>query len=60
MNAAVVERLDVEASTRPQETVARLQRAMEAGVPVLIPGAYEIRAPQPSHPGFPPRERAVS
>jgi len=43
MNAAVVEPLEVEASTQPQETVARLQRAIEAGVPVLIPGAYEIR-----------------
>jgi len=43
MTAAGVEPLEVEVSTQPQETVARLQRAIEAGVPVLIPGAYEIR-----------------
>ena len=47
MNAAFEELAQGETSTQPQETVARLQRAIQAGVVVLIPGAYEIRLPQP-------------
>ena len=35
-------------STQPQDTVARLQRGMQAGVPVPIPGALEVRVKPPS------------
>ena len=34
-------------STQPQDTIARLQRALQAGVPVPIPGALEVRVKPP-------------
>jgi hypothetical protein len=38
--------------THAEETVARLQRAASGGVPLLIPGALEIRAPCPGAPAI--------
>ena len=35
-------------STRPEDTTATLQRAAQGGVPVLIPGALEIRVRRPA------------
>ena len=35
-------------STRPEDTTATLQRAAQGGLPVLIPGALEIRARRPA------------
>jgi hypothetical protein len=57
MNAAFVELAQGETSTQPQDTVARLQGAIQTGVVVLIPGAYEIRVPQPRATSEPCRDR---
>ncbi len=35
-------------STPAEDTVARLQQAAQSGLPVLIPGAFEMRAGRPA------------
>ena len=35
-------------TTQAEDTVARLQQAAQSGLPVLIPGAFEMRAGRPA------------
>jgi len=40
--------MNVHHSTPAEDTVARLQQAAQRGLPVLIPGAFEMRAGRPA------------
>jgi hypothetical protein len=40
--------MNVHQSTPAEDTVARLQQAAQRGLPVLIPGAFEMRARRPA------------
>jgi len=43
----MVDGMDVHTPTQAENTVATLQQAAGAGLPVLIPGAWEMRAGRP-------------
>jgi hypothetical protein len=40
--------MSVRQSTPAEDTVARLQQAAQTGLPVLVPGAFEVRAGRPA------------